>query len=124
MNKATYKEAATPKPHLLSSFFSHYRPVQYTTPPNVQQPLNSMELAKAQSEAEAGDFWLVAPKGKEQWPVVICDEDMVMRFFKKNIKRPLNARQVDGSWPKDNGSGAFQAYDRCFPAMYLGTLKL
>ncbi|KAL8739810.1 MAG: hypothetical protein Q9190_007425, partial [Brigantiaea leucoxantha] len=83
-----------------------------------------MELAKAQSEAEAGDFWLVAPKGKEQWPVVICDEDMVMRFFKKNLKRPLNARQVDGSWPKDNGSGAFQAYDRCFPAMYLGTLKL
>lgn len=59
----------------------------------------------------------------EDWPVVICDEEIIQTFFTRS-PRPGSARQADGSWGKDYKAGGFSISGRRFPALCLGTLKL
>ncbi|MCJ1431443.1 hypothetical protein MMC27_000796 [Xylographa pallens] len=50
-------------------------------------------LKWAQTNAEEGDYFLICKKGKEPRPGVICDEEMVINFFKRD--RPDNAKRPD-----------------------------
>lgn len=85
-------------------------------------PLDDVNTRHAQIGAQSGEYWLVSKDGEQDWPVVVCDEDIVQRYFKG--PRPENARKADGTW-----SGLFQPGGDlmgqvCFPVLYLGTLKL
>lgn len=74
------------------------------------------------NEPREGDY-LSSKKDGEDWPIVICDEEMIQTFFTRS-PRPGNARQADGTWEKDYKAGGFSISDRRFPALYLGTLIL
>ena len=74
------------------------------------------------NEPKEGDY-LSIKQDEEDWPIVICDEEMIQTFFTRS-PRPGSARQADGTWGKDYKTGGFSISERCFPAIYLGTLKL
>ena len=74
------------------------------------------------SEAVAGELWTVKKDG-EDWPVVICDEEIVLTFFKGNV-RPFNARRADGNWPGDYKPGGLRVCQRSYPTVTLGLLRL
>lgn len=57
----------------------------------------------------------------EDWPLVICDEDMVQEFFKE--VRPANGCQADGTWCKDLRGGNDSFGLKVFPVLYLGTMR-
>lgn len=73
-------------------------------------------------ETIPGDFWTIE-RGGEDWPVVICDEDLVETYFKRKCK-PENARQANGKWGKAYGPGGLDEEKKCFPAVFLGTWQL
>ncbi len=85
-------------------------------------PLDDVNTRHAQIGAQPGEYWLVSKDGEQDWPIVICDEDIVQKFFKGS--RPENARKADGTWPKDFQPGGNILGQVCFPVLYLGTLKL
>ena len=85
--------------------------------------MDTIGLNLAQVNAEPGEYWLVTEDGKDPWPCVICDEDMVTRLF-KGKRRPENARRPDGTWHKSLLPHGKLAGQKCFPILYLGTLKL
>lgn len=70
----------------------------------------------------AGEYWMAQKEGEESWPVVICDEEMTQALDKG--KRPVNALQTDGTWQREFNESESLAGRRCFPALYLGTMKL
>ena len=74
------------------------------------------------NEPKEGDYFCVKKHG-EDWPIVICDEEILQTFF-ANHPRPLSARRADGSWGKDYKTGGFSINDRRFPALNLETLEL
>ncbi|KAK4693831.1 hypothetical protein P7C71_g3633, partial [Lecanoromycetidae sp. Uapishka_2] len=80
---------------------------------------NPYDIQPMANDTVAGDFWTVKRQG-EDWPVVICDEEMVEAFFMRT-DRPPNARQADGNWGKGYGPGGDNKEKRCFPAIFLGT---
>ena len=80
-------------------------------------------LKHAQTDAEAGEYWLAKKDGREPWPVVICDEEMIEKFF-ADKPRPKNARRADGTWRKEFRPRGDLTGQKCFPAMYLGTMRL
>ena len=102
------------------------RPVAHesTTPkPSLINPSYGVLLKAAQSDAEAGEYWLALKDGREPWPIVICNEEMIEKFFSDN-PRPANARRADGTWRKKFRPRGDLTGQKCFPAMYLGTWKL
>ena len=102
------------------------RPVASQTVTPTSSVLGSFQdvlLKHAQVDAEAGEYWLAIKDGREPWPVVICDEEMIEKFFADN-PRPKNARRADGTWRKGFRPRGDLTGQKCFPAMYLGTMKL
>ncbi len=75
-----------------------------------------------QSGAQPGEYWLVSKDGEQDWPVVICDEEMVQAYFRGS--RPENARKADGTWHEVFQRGSDLLGQVCFPVLYLGSLKL
>ena len=69
-----------------------------------------------------GDYYSIKKDG-EDWPIVICDEEIIQTFFSRFV-RPGSAKQADGTWHKDYKAGGFSMNDRHFPAIDLGTLNL
>ena len=84
--------------------------------------LDNINSRHAQAGALPGEYWLVSKDGEQDWPVVICDEDMVRTYFKG--PRPENARKVDGRWHELFQPGGDLVEQVCFPVLYPGTLKL
>lgn len=70
-------------------------------------------------DAAPGDHYFVKLKGFPQWPVIICDEDMLPQSLLKS--RPVTARRADGTYREDYADGGKRAGDRTFPVMYLHT---
>lgn len=79
-------------------------------------PFGQLNISHALNEVKPGEYWCVRKDG-EDWPVVICDEEIVQKFF-KGKPRPANARRSDGTWAKESAS------HKCYPAVLPGTLKL
>ncbi|MCJ1282514.1 hypothetical protein MMC26_001837 [Xylographa opegraphella] len=73
-------------------------------------------LKWAQTNAEAGDYFMIFKKGKERMPGVICDEEMINKFFKRN--RP------DGSYHKRFSPHGKYPGQKSYPFMYLDGLKI
>lgn len=74
------------------------------------------------NETVAGEFWIIKRNG-EDWPIIICDEEIIWTFFKGRI-RPFNARQADGNWPEEYKNDGIRESQRCYPAVQLGPLRL
>ncbi|KAK4158130.1 hypothetical protein C8A00DRAFT_28842 [Chaetomidium leptoderma] len=70
-------------------------------------------------DAEPGDHYFVKLKGHPQWPVIICDEDMLPASLLKT--RPVTAKRADGTYREDYADGGKNVADRTFPVMYLHT---
>ncbi|KAK0754177.1 hypothetical protein B0T18DRAFT_32121 [Schizothecium vesticola] len=70
-------------------------------------------------DAQPGEHFFVKLKGFPQWPVIICDEDMLPTSLIKS--RPVTAKRADGTYRDDYQDGAKKASDRTFPVMYLHT---
>ncbi|KAK4192709.1 hypothetical protein QBC35DRAFT_200197 [Podospora australis] len=70
-------------------------------------------------DAQPGEHYYVKLKGFPQWPVIICDEEMLPESLLKS--RPVTARRQDGTYRDDYADGAKKAADRTFPVMYLHT---
>ena len=85
-------------------------------------PLEQLVPTTQPNETVAGEFWTIKRNG-EDWPIVICDEEIVCTFFKGRV-RPFNARQADGNWPGDYKIGGIRESQRCYPAVQLGVLRL
>lgn len=77
----------------------------------------------AQILAEPGEIWLSHKKGEHPWPVVVCDEEMLLNLTKGG-ERPDNARMGNGQWRKEYLPGGELEGQVVFPTMKLGTLKL
>jgi len=73
-------------------------------------------------DAKPGDHFFVKLKGYPQWPVVVCDDDMLP--FTLLHSRPVSAKRVDGTYRDDFADGGKRAADRTFPVMYLHTNEL
>ena len=91
-------------------------------PRSSRLPLEQLVPTPEPNETVAGEFWTIKRNG-EDWPIVICDEEIVCTFFKGRI-RPFNARQADGNWPGDYKTGGIRESQRCYPAVQLGVLRL
>lgn len=75
-----------------------------------------MEGLTLSQDVRPGDFWCSKIDG-EDWPVVICDEEIVQRFFQEH-PRPVTARQPSGLWEK------VPIASRSYPALVPWILKL
>lgn len=73
-------------------------------------------------DAQPGEHFFVKLKGFPQWPVIICDEDMLPKSLIKS--RPVTAKRADGTYRDDLQDGAKKVADRTFPVMYLHTNEL
>jgi hypothetical protein len=87
-----------------------------TKSPCARTPFEQFNATQTQLEVKSGEFWCIK-MNDEEWPVVICDEEILQRFF-KDQPRPANARRANGTWIKDS------AGNKCYPALIPGTLKL
>lgn len=90
----------------------------HTTPETIQGLASSQD----QTNVEAGEYWMAREEDAVSWPVVICDEEMTQAFFKGS--RPMNALQANGTWKKYSTDSGTPARQRCYPALYLGIMKL
>ncbi|KAF2132709.1 hypothetical protein P153DRAFT_382328 [Dothidotthia symphoricarpi CBS 119687] len=70
-------------------------------------------------DAEPGDMYMVAMRGYQPWPVIVCDDDMLPESLL--AKRPVSAKNADGSYRADFLEGGKNAKDRRYPVMFLGT---
>lgn len=73
-------------------------------------------------DAKPGEYYFVKLKGHPQWPVIICDEDMLPASLLKT--RPVTAKRADGTYREDFADGGKKVADRTFPVMYLHTNEL
>ncbi|CCF35906.1 PWWP domain-containing protein, partial [Colletotrichum higginsianum] len=71
------------------------------------------------TNAQPGDHFLVKLKGYPQWPVIVCDEEMLPETLIKS--RPVTAQRADGTYREDYADGGKRQNDRTFPVMYLRT---
>jgi hypothetical protein len=69
-----------------------------------------------------GEMYMVAMRGYQPWPVIICDEEMLPESLLS--KRPVSARRIDGTYREDFKEGGKNAKDRRYPVMFLGTNEL
>ncbi|KAL2256827.1 hypothetical protein VTK26DRAFT_1062 [Humicola hyalothermophila] len=70
-------------------------------------------------DAKPGEHYFHKLKGHPQWPVIICDEDMLPASLLKS--RPVTAKRADGTYREDFADGGKKVADRTFPVMYLHT---
>ena len=82
----------------------------------------NVNTRQSQIGAQPGEYWLVSREGEQDWPVVICDEEIVQNYFKG--PRPENARRRDGSWHELLQPGEELLGQASFPVLYLGTCKM
>jgi hypothetical protein len=73
-------------------------------------------------DTNPGDMWMVAMRGYQPWPVIICDEEMLPESLLS--KRPVSAKRIDGTYRDDFKDDGKNAKDRRFPVMFLGTNEL
>jgi hypothetical protein len=66
-----------------------------------------------------GDMFMVAMRGYQPWPVIVCDEQMLPESLLS--KRPVSAKRIDGTYREDFLEGGKNAKDRRYPVMFLGT---
>ncbi|KAH7399531.1 hypothetical protein BKA66DRAFT_166898 [Pyrenochaeta sp. MPI-SDFR-AT-0127] len=69
--------------------------------------------------ASAGDMFMVAMRGYQPWPVIVCDEEMLPESLLS--KRPVSAKRIDGTYREDFLDDGKNAKDRRYPIMFLGT---
>lgn len=62
---------------------------------------------------------MVAMRGYQPWPVIVCDEQMLPESLLS--KRPVSAKRIDGTYREDFLEGGKNAKDRRYPVMFLGT---
>lgn len=72
--------------------------------------------------AQPGDMYMVAMRGYQPWPVIVCDEEMLPESLLS--KRPVSAKRIDGTYREDFLEGGKNAKDRRYPIMFLGTNEL
>lgn len=65
---------------------------------------------------------MVAMRGYQPWPVIVCDEEMLPESLLS--KRPVSAKRIDGTYREDFLEGGKNAKDRRYPIMFLGTNEL
>jgi len=73
-------------------------------------------------DVSAGEMYMVAMRGYQPWPVIVCDEEMLPESLLS--KRPVSAKRIDGSYRDDFLEGGKNAKDRRYPIMFLGTNEL
>jgi hypothetical protein len=73
-------------------------------------------------DAQPGQMYMVAMRGYQPWPVIVCDEEMLPESLL--IKRPVSAKRIDGTYREDFMEGGKNAKDRRYPIMFLGTNEL
>lgn len=73
-------------------------------------------------DASSGDMFMVAMRGYQPWPVIVCDEEMLPESLLS--KRPVSAKRIDGTYREDFLEGGKNAKDRRYPIMFLGTNEL
>lgn len=71
---------------------------------------------------KSGEMHMVAMRGYQPWPVIVCDEDMLPESLLS--KRPVSARRIDGTYREDFADDGKNAKDRRYPIMFLGTNEL
>jgi hypothetical protein len=69
-----------------------------------------------------GEMYMVAMRGYQPWPIIICDEEMLPESLLS--KRPVSAKRIDGTYREDFLEGGKNAKDRRYPVMFLGTNEL
>lgn len=69
-----------------------------------------------------GEMYMVAMRGYQPWPVIICDEEMLPESLLS--KRPVSAKRIDGTYRDDFLEGGKNAKDRRYPIMFLYTNEL
>ncbi|CAN9113994.1 unnamed protein product [Alternaria alternata] len=74
---------------------------------------------KLRLDVSPGDMFMVAMRGYQPWPVIVCDEEMLPESLL--VKRPVSARRIDGTYREDFLEGGKNAKDRRYPIMFLGT---
>lgn len=78
----------------------------------------------AQKDVNPGEYRCIKKDG-EDWPIVICDEDMLQKFFKDQAQaRPINAYRPNGTSAKEVKREDMYAGQKCYAAIFLGTLEL
>lgn len=82
-------------------------------------PSKKKKAPELHLDTQPGDMWLVAMRGYQPWPVIICDEDMLPETLL--AKRPVSAVRIDGTYREDYQEGGKNAKDRRYPVMFLGT---
>lgn len=70
-------------------------------------------------DAKPGDMYMVAMRGYQPWPVIICDEDMLPESLLS--KRPVSAKRIDGTYREDFQENGKNVKDRRYPVMFLST---
>ncbi|KAF1912423.1 hypothetical protein BDU57DRAFT_582678 [Ampelomyces quisqualis] len=70
-------------------------------------------------DVSPGEMYMVAMRGYQPWPVIICDEEMLPESLLS--KRPVSAKRIDGTYREDFLEGGKNAKDRRYPVMFLGT---
>ncbi|KAF2875017.1 hypothetical protein BDV95DRAFT_626569 [Massariosphaeria phaeospora] len=68
---------------------------------------------------QPGEMYMISMKGYQAWPVIIADEDMLPEELIS--RRPVSAKQIDGTYREDFLEGGKNAKDRRYPVMFLGT---
>jgi len=87
------------------------------TPNKKKKPTPELHL-----NVQPGEFWFVAMRGYQPWPVVVCDEEMLPEILLS--KRPVSAKRIDGTYREDYRENGKNAKDRRYPIMFLGTNEL
>ncbi|GJC92230.1 PWWP domain-containing protein [Colletotrichum higginsianum] len=82
-------------------------------------PRINLSLDNSTIVTHPGDHFLVKLKGYPQWPVIVCDEEMLPETLIKS--RPVTAQRADGTYREDYADGGKRQNDRTFPVMYLRT---
>jgi hypothetical protein len=83
---------------------------------------NKKKTRELHLDTNPGDMWMVAMRGYQPWPVIICDEEMLPESLLS--KRPVSAKRIDGTYRDDFKDDGKNAKDRRFPVMFLGTNEL
>jgi len=89
---------------------------------NKKTPKGKKKTLELHLDTKPGDMWLVAMRGYQPWPVIICDEEMLPESLLS--KRPVSAKRIDGTYRDDYREGGKNAKDRRYPVMFLGTNEL
>jgi malate synthase len=85
-------------------------------------PAKSKKKAELRLNAQPGEMYMVAMRGYQPWPVIVCDEEMLPESLLS--KRPVSAKRIDGTYREDFLEGGKNAKDRRYPVMFLGTNEL